>query len=42
MKHLTLLQIHKLGVDVKECVAEMAGEKRLLSERGDRYVEKKP
>lgn len=41
VKHLKLLQTHKLGVDGKECVTEMAGKKRDEG-KGEQMLGKKP
>lgn len=41
MKHLKLLQPHKLGADMKKCVTEMTGKQRLIgSESGGQVCEK--
>lgn len=41
VKHLKLLQTHKLGVDGKECVTEMAGKKRDEG-KGEQMLGKNP
>lgn len=41
VKHLKLLQTHKLGVSMKDGATEMTGNKKLIRiERGNSYVEK--